>query len=148
MKFQQRLVAASLFLCAGSVPAFELISAQEMQASLAAPEPFVAKSTPVMGAPQIDIVRPRLNSPITSPTSIQLVFMASAPAAVRMESFKVFYGRLGLDITQRLITAASITPEGIQVKEANLPKGKHRMLLSIEDNLGRQGQRQLDFEVN
>jgi hypothetical protein len=102
----------------------------------------------VAGAPLIDIVAPRIGNVVTSPTSIQLVFQASAPSAVRPETFKVLYGRLRLDITQRLLGAASISAQGIDVKNANLPKGSHRLLLSIEDSLGRQGQKQLEFEVN
>ena len=89
-----------------------------------------------------------MGSLITSPTSIQLVFQASASSAVRPETFKVLYGRLRVDITQRLLGAASISAQGSAVKGASLPKGRHRLLLSIEDSLGRQGQRQLDFEVN
>ena len=128
--------------------AFELIFLHEQQAALTASELLSPKTSPVAGAPLIDILEPRMGSVITSPTSIQLVFQATASSAVRPETFKVLYGRLRLDITQRLLGAASITAQGITVKGASLPKGSHRLLLSIEDSLGRQGQRQLDFEVN
>ena len=141
-------LVAGVVLSASAAQAFELVSLQEQQAALTAPEPLSPKTNPVAGAPMIDILEPRTGSVITSPTSIQLVFQASASSAVRPETFKVLYGRLRLDITQRLLGAASITAQGIAVKGANLPKGSHRLLLSIEDSLGRQGQRQLDIEVN
>lgn len=139
---------AGVVLGASAAQAFELVSLQEQQAAWSAPESLSPKTNPVPGAPLIDIVEPRMGSLITSPTSIQLVFQASASSAVRPETFKVLYGRLRVDITQRLLGAASITAQGIAVKGASLPKGSHRLLLSIEDSLGRQGQRQLDFEVN
>lgn len=140
-------IAAFAFV-ASAANAFELISVQEHLAAWTAPETLVPKSAPAAGAPQIDIVQPRVGSTITSPSTIQVAFKASAPGTVRPETFKVLYGRLRLDITQRLLGAASLSPEGIQADGASLPKGSHRLLLSIEDSLGRQGQRQWDFEVN
>jgi hypothetical protein len=101
----------------------------------------------VPGAPQIEIVHPRLDTPVVSPTAIQLMFVPAASSVVRPETFKVLYGRLRIDITQRLINAAKVTAEGISVKEASLPKGSHRLLISIEDLQGRQGIKSLDFEI-
>ena len=141
-------LVAGVAFGASAAQAFELVSLQEQQAAWAAPQSLSPKTSPIAGAPWIDIVEPRMGSVITSPTSIQLIFQATAPSAVRPDTFKVLYGRLRLDITQRLLGAASITAQGIAVKDASLPKGSHRLLLIIEDSLGRQGQRQLDFEVN
>jgi hypothetical protein len=136
-------------LCASAchVQAFELVSVSEMQASLGAAEPLTAKTVAVPGAPQIEIVHPRLDTPVVSPTAIQLMFVPAASSVVRPETFKVLYGRLRIDITQRLINAAKVTAEGISVKEASLPKGSHRLLISIEDLQGRQGIKSLDFEI-
>jgi hypothetical protein len=85
---------------------------------------------------------------VASPTAIQLTFVPAASSLVRPETFKVLYGRLRIDITQRLVNAAKITAEGISVKEASLPKGRHRLLLSIEDQQGRQGMKSVDFDIN
>jgi hypothetical protein len=136
-------------LCASAchVQAFELVSVSEMQASLGAAEPLTAKTVAVPGAPQIEIVHPRLDTPVVSPTAIQLMFVPAASSVVRPETFKVLYGRLRIDITQRLINTAKVTAEGISVKEASLPKGSHRLLISIEDLQGRQGIKSLDFEI-
>ena len=141
-------VGVAVWCVCWSVQAFELISPQELNASMTAPQSLAPKASPVPGAPQIDILEPRLGSVITSPTSIQLVFKPSADSAVRPETFRVLYGRLRLDITQRLLGVATLSAAGIHVQGASLPKGSHRLLLSIEDTLGRQGQRQLDFDVN
>jgi len=135
------------FLGAQSVMALELVSLEEMLASSSAADPLVPKTAASPGAPQIDIVHPKLDTPIASPTAIQLVFLPSASSAVRPETFKVLYGRLRVDITQRLTQVAKVTAEGVNIKEASLPKGTHRLLLSIEDQQGRQGVKSLDFEI-
>ena len=67
---------------------------------------------------------------------------------VRPETFKALYGRLRIDITQRLLNATKVTAQGITVKDATLPQGSHRLLLSIEDTEGRLGHKTLEFEVN
>jgi hypothetical protein len=132
---------------AKAVMALELVSLEEMRASASAADPLVPKTAVSPGAPQIDIVHPKLDSPIASPTAIQLVFVPSASSAVRPETFKVLYGRLRVDITQRLTQVAKVTAEGVNIKEASLPRGTHRLLLSIEDQQGRQGIKSLDFEI-
>lgn len=139
---------ALLCCCTGPCLAFELVSQQEMQASMAAPEPLRAKAGLNPGAPVIEVLSPKLNAPIASPSRIELQFQTAGQTAVRPETFKAFYGRLRIDITQRLLNATQVTAQGITVKEASLPKGSHRLLLSIEDTEGRLGQKTIEFEVN
>ena len=119
-----------------------------MQASKAAPETLRAKAASTPGAPVIEVLAPRLNAPIASPSSIELLFQATANSGVRPETFKALYGRFRIDITQRLLNATKVTAQGITVKEASLPKGSHLLLLSIEDTEGRRGQKTIEFEVN
>jgi hypothetical protein len=137
----------SAFFGAQTAMALELVSLEEMRASAAASDALVPRTAVSPNAPQIDILHPKLDSPIASPTAIQLVFVPSASSTVRPETFKVLYGRLRVDITQRLTQVAKVTAEGVHIKEASLPKGTHRLLLSIEDQLGRQGIKSLDFEI-
>ena len=148
LSFKSLLLSMGLCTSVLNVWAFELVSAQELRASMSAAEPLALKAPPVLGAPQIEVVHPRLDTPIASPTAIQLLFVPSASGPVRPETFKVLYGRLRIDITQRLVNAAKVTAEGISVKEASLPKGSHRLLLSVEDTQGRQGIKSLDLEIN
>jgi hypothetical protein len=145
-----RAVSVIAVLCGlwGPAHAFELVSRQEMQASLAATEPLRAKAGITPGAPVIEVVSPKLSAPISSPSTIELLFQPAANSAVRPETFKAQYGRLRIDITQRLLNATKVTAQGITVKDASLPKGSHRLLLSIEDSEGRQGQKTIEFEVN
>ena len=127
--------------------ALELVSLEEMRASTAAADTMVPRTAISPDAPLIEIVHPKLDRPITTPTAIQLVFLPSTSSVVRPETFKVLYGRLRVDITQRLTQVAKVTSEGVNIKEASLPKGTHRLLLSIEDQQGRLGIKSLDFEI-
>ena len=148
MKMRALSFIALVWGLLGPAQAFELVSRQEMQASLAAPEPLRAKAGFTPGAPVIEVVAPKLNAPISSPSTIELLFLSAAPSAVWPDTFKAQYGRLRIDITERLLNNTKVTAQGITVKEASLPKGSHRLLLSIEDSEGRQGQKTIEFEVN
>jgi len=126
----------------------QLVSTEEMQASNAAPPPFVARSVPDRNAPQIELLNPKLPSTVSSPTAIEVKFQPTASSQVKPETFKVLYGSFQIDITRRILNVAKVTDSGIQVQEAALPKGKHKLLMQIEDNAGRVGSRQVEFEVN
>jgi hypothetical protein len=124
-----------------------LVTEDEMNASLAAPEPMRTRAVPVPGAPRIDLQAPVINAPVKAPVNIRLAFNTESPAQARPDSFKAYYGRLRIDITQRLLGAAKVTADGIQVDGAALPKGQHRLSLRIEDSMGRTGERTFEFEV-
>jgi hypothetical protein len=74
-------------------------------------------------------------------------FEPTQPATINPESFRVKYGSLKLDITNRITAASKVTAEGIDVSEARLPKGAHRLLIEIEDSLGRVGERLVQFVI-
>ena len=103
---------------------------------------------PVKDAPVIEVLAPSLSGTVASPTPIDVSFKPILPASVKPESFKVLYGFLGLDITKRLLGVATVTAQGIRVPEAALPKGKHKLTLSVEDSDGRVGSQQIEFVVN
>lgn len=147
MKSYLFYLAATGLLAWGHAAAFELITPQEMQASEAAPNIYWPKSALPAQGPQIELLRPNLTHTVSSPTQIDVRFKASPDSEVRPETFRVFYGRLRLDITQRVVQNTRISPEGLSVSEARLPKGQHRLLLSIEDTQNRTGQTLLDFNI-
>lgn len=127
-----------------------LVSEAEVAASRAAAaqgSPLVARSSPQPDAPRIDLLLPDVGRSVPSPTSIRLRFEPRPPAAIRPDSFRVRYGSLGLDITSRVTGSATVTPAGIDVPEARLPKGAHRLTVEIRDSLGRIAERRIDFTV-
>lgn len=132
----------------GAVQAQWLVTEQEAMQSRAAPAMPEAKSVPVPGAPRIVLLQPDVAGAVASPTRIQLRFEPAGDAAIRPETFKVRYGTLRLDITQRITAVSTVTPEGIDVSEARLPKGAHRLFMEIQDSAGRAGARAVSFVVD
>jgi hypothetical protein len=124
-----------------------LVSVDEMNASNNASPPFRAKSVAPKDAPIIELSAPKLSIPVSSPTPIELKFQPTPPSAVKPETFKVLYGSFEIDITKRILNVAKVTESGVFVQEANLPKGKHKLLMVVEDTAGRRGNRSIDFEV-
>lgn len=145
-------VATSLFitsLVALSVNAATLllVSQEEMLQSNATNLSFTAKIAPPPDAPIIDLITPKLDGPITSPTPILLRFLPKEPSKVKPDSFKAYYGSFQIDITSRLLAIAQVSPQGINLKEASLPKGNHKILFNVDDSDGRQGSKLVEFEV-
>ena len=118
-----------------------------MQASNDAPVQISPKSSFVEDAPVIEVLTPKLPASISSPTHIDLKFQAVAPSKVKPESFKALYGTFQIDITKKLLSVAKVTETGVKVQEATLPKGMHKILLTIEDTSGRVGNHTIEFEV-
>ncbi|NBP40009.1 MAG: hypothetical protein EBV34_16505 [Betaproteobacteria bacterium] len=104
-----------------------LVSEEEMKASAAIGGLPTPRSTPQPGAPRIELLSPDIKKPVNVPTKI--------------------YGAFKIDITQRLLGVAKVTKDGIQVTDASLPSGKHQLLLSLTDTLGRESQQVISFIV-
>lgn len=124
-----------------------LVTEQEALASRRAPPRLEPRSVPMPGAPSIDLLLPDLSSPVPSPTAIQVRFQPARDATIDPSTFRVRYGTFRIDITSRITQAASITAEGIDVPQAALPKGSHRLYIGIQDTRGREAERRVDFTV-
>ena len=141
---------AALLLCGVSLTAFAgqlLVSVEEMNESNNAKPPFTAKSVASKDAPLIELSAPKLSSAVSSPTPIELKFQSTPPSTVKPETFKVLYGSFEIDITKRILNLAKVSEAGVFVQEASLPKGKHKLMMVVEDTAGRRGNRSLEFEV-
>ena len=141
---------AVLLLCVVSLTAFAeqlLVSVEEMNESNNAKPPFTAKSVASKDAPLIELSAPKLSSAVSSPTPIELKFQSTPPSTVKPETFKVLYGSFEIDITKRILNVAKVTESGVNVQEASLPKGKHKLLMVVEDTSGRRGNKTIEFEV-
>ena len=143
----KELVGLFLYLSMSACSAQMLVSVDEMNASNNASPPFRAKSVAPKDAPIIELSAPKLSIPVSSPTPIELKFQPTPPSAVKPETFKVLYGSFEIDITKRILNVAKVTESGVFVQGANLPKGKHKLLMVVEDTAGRRGNRSIDFEV-
>ena len=143
----KKILGIFLYLTVSACSAQLLVSIDEMNASNNAPSQFRAKSVAPKDAPVIELSAPKLSTPVSSPTPIELKFQPTPPSAVKPETFKVLYGSFEIDITKRILNVAKVTESGVFVQEASLPKGKHKLLMVVEDTAGRRGNRSVDFEV-
>jgi hypothetical protein len=74
-------------------------------------------------------------------------FRAGANHAIDMRTFNATYGRLGINITSRLLEHAATTPDGLSAENVELPTGNHRVTLSIADTSGKTASRTFRFSV-
>jgi hypothetical protein len=99
--------------------------------------------------PGIEIIKPEVpgGGKLQSPFPIQVSFKGMSDAAIDPSTFRVFYGALKIDITQRIAGHVKVTPQGFTLDKAQIPKGKHRLTLQIQDEKQRVAERELRIEV-
>lgn len=107
----------------------------------------VAKAIPAPDVPKIEVEAPKLGKQLRTPLAIRLVFQPAADAKIVPESFRVLYGYLGLDITDRVLRSVKPTIGGLVVEQAIVPAGEHRLRLQVSDDKGRRGETVLSFTV-
>lgn len=101
----------------------------------------------VSGAPVITVRRPDVSRPLRNPMTFDVQFTATPGATIDRSTFQARYGRLGINITRRLLAHATWTPGGLFAGNVNVPTGNHRISVSIADNLGRVGTRVVNLQV-
>lgn len=139
--------AALTLIGAGDASAFELISAQEVAQDRAAPAPLAMRAVPHPMAPRIELLAPVTGRPLVSPMDIRLRWAAVSGANIDTASVRVKYGRLGIDVTERVLGAAKVTGEGIDAPGARLPTGEHRLAVEVADDHQRVARREFVVEV-
>lgn len=99
--------------------------------------------------PLIDILQPEAlpDGKLKAPFPITVAFRAQNDAQIDISSFKVLYGALKFDITSRLTQYTQVSADGFKLDKANIPKGKHRLTLQIQDAKQRLAERELRIEV-
>lgn len=95
--------------------------------------------------PQIEILKPADGARMPSPVEVAVRFVPRLDA-VDLASLKVSIVKfITIDITDRIRPYA--TAEGIQLKEANIPSGKHRVRITVSDKAGGVSIKELWLEV-
>jgi hypothetical protein len=83
---------------------------------------------------------------ITSPLHFKVKFESRGGAKIDVESALVTYEKLpAVDLTQRI--RAFVGPNGIDVEDAEVPPGTHRIRIDVSDTDGRTGSADLVFTV-
>jgi len=109
--------------------------------------PQTAPAASRAGAPTIRIEEPDITRLVRSPVNIRIRFQAAANAKIDVNTLRVRYGRLGIDLTRRILAHARPTQSGVFVEDAELPRSRHRVTIQIADNMGRVGSKSFDFNV-
>ena len=99
--------------------------------------------------PKIRILAPTLGRLLTAPLDIDLQFVPTSSARIRPDTFRVCYiGFVTMDITKRITDRASVSEKGLHVTGAQLPHGRHHLLLLIADQRGRLGRVEAVFDID
>ena len=99
--------------------------------------------------PQIDIIRPASSTDlkVKAPFAIEVKFRGQNDAPIDPATFKVMYGAFKLDITSRITKFVKVTGDGFSMENAQIPVGKHRLTLLVQDEKQRVAERELRVEV-
>lgn len=99
--------------------------------------------------PLIDVLKPESTADlkVKTPFAIAVQFKGQADSPIDPSTFKVMYGALKLDITGRITKFVKVGKEGFFLENAQIPSGKHRLTLQVQDEKQRVAERELRFEV-
>lgn len=146
-----RLAAAPLLGWAATAPRAEpwqLVTADEVARDAAAPPRLTPRAAPVPDAPRIRVLAPTLaGAPLGNPIRIDLAFSAAVDAEIDPASFRIQYGALRIDLTERVLARVTVQKTGLKVDDVVIPPGQHRLLLRIADSKARVGEAELRFTV-
>lgn len=142
---------------AGSAKAaggFDLITADEAMATAQAeatrPEIRTRQVPPPPrpNMPAIRVVSPNATgAAVAAPVRIEVAFTPAPGARIVPSSFRVLYGLLKIDLTERLRQHATVTESGVVVDGAKVPDGQHRLILQVADDKGNTAEQELRIRV-
>jgi hypothetical protein len=143
------LVAAAGSAWAQTVPSFDLVTAAEArQAAKAEAETPRQVPPPRPNAPGIKVVTPvAAGTPVAAPLRIEVAFTPQPGSRIVPSSFRVLYGLLKIDLTERLRQHATVSESGVVVDRANVPDGQHRLFLQVADDKGNTAEQELRIRV-
>jgi len=65
---------------------------------------------------------------------LRLAFMSDGATRVSRDSIRIRYGRMRIDITERVLDFIEITEDSIAVDDSILPTGSHRIRIELTDS--------------
>ncbi len=126
----------------------DLVTAEEVKQSQDALMLEAELSEPDPLGPMIQLLDPvSLEMPFKNPFKMEVIFKPQNGTAVDFSTFKAFYGTFKLDITDRLLKEAVKTSSGLRLANVKIPSGRHKLYISIKDNLGRSAAKEIAFKV-
>jgi hypothetical protein len=148
-RIKRLLLAATLLLGASAQAGdFKLITAAESEAEQKSLKQLILVPKAITpGATSIEVLEPDLNLELASPLLIRVRFTTHGKASLVPDSLRVYYGVFGIDITERLMLRARFDNNTLIVERADVPVGKHRLLLRIRDSEERSTEKLLTLNV-
>jgi hypothetical protein len=138
----------------GRAEGFDLITAaeaqQEASAEAADPQPARTRGMPAPkpGQPAIQVLSPVAAGPaVNTPLRIELAFKPAPGTRIVPSTFRVLYGLLKIDLTDRLKKHATVTESGVVVDQAQVPAGQHRLIMQVADDQGNTAEQELRIRV-
>lgn len=125
----------------------------EAQAEASAPPANTAPRTrslvvPKANQPSIQVVTPTApGEAVAAPVRIELAFKPAPGTRIVPSTFRVLYGLLKIDLTDRLKKHATVTEEGVVVDRAQVPAGQHRLIMQVTDDQGNLAEQELRLRV-
>lgn len=119
---------------------------KELAAELPAEERLLGRREDSF-APEILVERPEQSDDYASPIDIVVRFVPHEDARIDLDTLKISYGLLGMDVTDRVTGNAEVTEAGIDAREAEMPAGRHRLTVTVADTKGRVGKRRFKFRI-
>ncbi len=95
----------------------------------------------------IRVVSPSSQATVKAPLRIELTFETPPGTRVVPSTFRVLYGVMKLDLTERLRRFATISERGVIVDQAVVPDGLHRLLMTVADEQGNVAEQELRLRV-
>lgn len=95
----------------------------------------------------IRVLVPTSQAAVTAPLRIELSFDTPPGTRVVPSTFRVLYGVLKIDLTERLRRFATISERGVVVEQAVVPDGLHRLFLQVANDKGDVAEQELRLRV-
>ena len=154
------MISMALLMAAadGRAQGFDLITAAEAQdeakaGAAAPPEPPRTRGMPAPkpGQPVIRVVTPNTEATsggtVPAPLRIEVAFTPAPGTRIVPSTFRVLYGLLKIDLTDRIKKNATVTETGVVVDQAKVPAGQHRLFLTVADDQGNTAEQELRIRV-
>lgn len=131
---------------------FELVTEAEAREDQVAAQlhglPPRTRGLPRLDAPAIRVLNPTAAAmPVAAPLRIEAAFEAAPGTRIVPTSFRLLYGLLKIDLTERLRDHARVSEGGVVISGARVPNGQHRMFLQVADDKGSTTEHELRLRV-
>jgi hypothetical protein len=139
------MAAALMALMVLSSPAAATMLVTPQEAQLP-PDDSQVRSGIERGPDVIPVYPSGRSGMIQSPFDFRVKFAAHGNTRVDLDTLTVVYKRTpGIDLTARL--RPFVGPDGIDMPNAEVPPGTHRILIFIKDSVGHEGRADIRFDV-